>query len=101
MEKDIKEMLRDLKEMLEIVTDKDMGKAKDKFSNMLSEAIKQPCKITIEKDKRGQANVGVEGNRLALLVTLAGAEQGILKQLHCDKNEFDFLKEFIGSKEVK
>lgn len=100
MEKEFKEMLKNLKEMLEMVTNEDTEKNKEKFSNMISEAIKQPCKITIEKDKRGQAELGVEGNRLALLITLAGAEQGILKQLSCEQKEFDFIKGFVGSKEV-
>ena len=100
MEKEFKEMLKNLKEMLEMVINEDTEKNKEKFSNMISEAIKQPCKITIEKDKRGQAKLGVEGNRLALLITLAGAEQGILKQLSCEQKEFDFIKGFVGSKEV-
>lgn len=100
MEKEFKEMLKNLKEMLEMVINEDTEKNKEKFNNMMSEAIKQPCKITIEKDKRGQVKVGVEGNRVALLITLAGAEQGILKQLSCEQKEFDFIKGFVGSKEV-
>lgn len=100
MEKEFKEMLKNLKEMLEMVTNEDTEKNKEKFNNMMSEAIKQPCKITIEKDKRGQVKLGAEGNRVALLITLAGAEQGILKQLSCEQKEFDFIKGFVGSKEV-
>lgn len=100
MEKEFKEMLKNLKEMLEMVINEDTEKNKEKFNNMMSEAIKQPCKITIEKDKRGQVKVGAEGNRVALLITLAGAEQGILKQLSCEQKEFDFIKGFVGSKEV-
>lgn len=100
MEKEFKEMLKNLKEMLEMVTNEDTEKNKEKFNNMMSEAIKQPCKITIEKDKRGQVKLGAEGNRVALLITLAVAEQGILKQLSCEQKEFDFIKGFVGSKEV-
>ncbi len=100
MEKEFKEMLKNLKEMLEIVENSDIGKAKEKFSNMLEEAINQPCKITIEKGKKGECKLGVEGHRLSLLLTLAGAEQGILKQLSCEQKEFDFIKGFVGSKEV-
>lgn len=100
MEKEFKEMLKNLKEMLEMVINEDTEKNKEKFNNMMSEAIKQPCKITIEKDKRGQVKLGAEGNRVALLITLAGAEQGILKQLSCEQKEFDFIKGFVGSKEV-
>ena len=100
MEKEFKEMLKNLKEMLEMVTNEDTEKNKEKFNNMMSEAIKQPCKITIEKDKRGQVKLGAEGNRVALLITLAVAEQGILKQLSCEQKEFDFIKGFVGYKEV-
>lgn len=100
MEKELKEMLNNLKEMLEIATSKDFDKAKEKFSEIMDEGIKQPCKITIEKNKKGECKMGIEGNRLALLITLAGAEQGILKQLSCEQKEFDFIKNFVGSKEV-
>ena len=100
MDKELKEMLNHLKDMLEIATSKDFEKAKEKFSEIMDEALKQPCKITIEKNKKGEAKMGVEGQRLALLISLAGAEQGILKQLHCTNDEFDFIKQFVGTREA-
>ena len=100
MEKEFKEMLKNLKEMLEIVENSDIGKAKEKFSNMLEEAINQPCKITIEKNKGGKCNVKLQGNELSLLLTLAGAEENILKRIYCEQETFDFIKTFVGSKEV-
>ena len=100
MDKELKEMLNHLKEMLEIATSDNFDKAKEKFSEIMDEALKQPCKIKIEKDKKGKAKMGVEGQRLALLVTLAGAEQGILKQLKCDNDEFEFIKQFVGTREA-
>lgn len=100
MDKELKEMLNDLKEMLEIVENTDIGKAKKKFEKMLNEALEQPCKITIEKGKNGEAKMGVEGNRLSLLIALAGAEKGILKQVHCSDEEFDFIKNLVGTKDA-
>ena len=97
--KEIKEMLNNLKELLEIMEDSDIGKAKKKFSKMLNEALEQPCKITIEKGKKGDAKLGIEGSRLSLLIALAGAEQGILKQLKCNDEEFEFIKNLVGTRE--
>jgi len=101
MDKDIREMLNDLKEMLEIATSEDFKNAKDKFSKLMEEGLKQPCKITIEKYKDGKAKTGIEGNRLSLLITLAGAEKGILKQLSCSNEEFEFIKNFVGTEETE
>ena len=97
--KEIKEMLNNLKELLEIMEDSDIGKAKEKFEKMLKEAINEPCKITIEKGKKGDAKLGIEGRRLALLISLAGAKQGILKQLKCSDEEFEFISNFVGTRD--
>ncbi len=97
--KEIKEMLNDLKELIEMFEDSDIGKAKEKFEKMLKEAINEPCKITIEKGKNGEAKLGVEGRRLALLISLAGAKQGILKQLKCSDEEFEFISNFVGTRD--
>lgn len=99
--KEIKEMLNNLKELIEIFEDKDISKAKKKFEKMLNEALDQPCKITIEKSKDGEAKLGIEGSRLSLLIALAGAEQGILKQLKCNDEEFDFIKNLVGTRDNK
>ncbi len=101
MDKDIKEMLGNIKELLEIMESKDLTKVKNKFSEMLDEALEQPCKISVEKGENGGAKIEVEGQRLSLLLTLAGAEKGILKQLHCKDEEFDFIKNFVGTKEAE
>ena len=97
--KEIKEMLNNLKDLLEIIEDSDLGKAKKKFEKMLKEAINEPCKITIEKGKNGEAKLGVEGCRLSLLIALAGAKQGILKQLKCSDEEFEFISNFVGTRD--
>lgn len=101
MDKDIRETLKNLKEMLDIATSEDFNKIKDKFDKLMNEALKQPCKITIEKYKDGKARTGIEGNRLSLLIALAGAEKSILKQLNCDNEEFEFIKNFVGAEETE
>ena len=94
MDKDIKDMLKDLLnkmgEKLEKV---------EKVDSMISEAINEPCKICIDKKENGEACLGVEGSRLALLVTLAGMEKSILNKLDCDNQEFSFIKSVVGTKE--
>lgn len=98
MEKDLKEMLNGLKDVLETMQKMDFGKGK--FKELMEKSVKEPCKITIEKNKKGECKMGVEGQRLALLITLAGAEQGILKQLSCNESEFEFIKNLVGTKEA-
>lgn len=99
-DKDLKEMLKSMENILKLLNDSDLGKAKEKFSNMLEEAINEPAIISIEKDNGGKAETRVEGKRLAILVTLAGAEKSILRNIKASEEEFNFIKNFVGSAEV-
>lgn len=101
MDKELEKMLKDIKEILEMLEDSDMGDTKEKFDNILKEAIETPCEISIKKGKNGNAEIGIKGNGLSVLVALAGAEQSILKEFECDNNEFNFIKNFIATREVK
>lgn len=98
MEKDLKEMLNSLKELVEELSK--TGGLEDKFKESMEEAINEPCKITIETTKNGVVKTGLTGRGLAILVTLAGAEKSILKEINCTDKEFDFIKDCIGSKKV-
>lgn len=98
--KDLKEMLKNMENIAKLLQNSNLGKAREKFDNMLEEALNQPCKISIEKGENGEAKMGVEGNRLSLIIALAGAEQGILKQLKCSDEEFEFIKNFVSTKEA-
>ena len=100
MDKEIKEMLKNIKEMLEIVEESDLDKTKEKFEKMLNEALNQPCEIAIKKDKDGGAKTKVEGCRLSLLITLAGLEKTLCKQLHCSDGEFELIKNLVGTKDA-
>ena len=99
MEKELREMLKELKKLRKVITDKDIEEAKENFDKLMSEALNTPCEISIKKEDSGLANMKIEGKRLAILVTLAGAEKGILQQLKCTDDEFEFIKGFVGSKE--
>ncbi len=97
---ELKNMIKSLEGIIKLIDQDTMDKSKEKFKNTVSKALNDYCKITIEKDEDGQTRLGVEGNRLSLLIALAGAEQGILHQLNCDEDEFEFIKSFIGTEEV-
>lgn len=97
-EKELNKLLDDLKEIINKI-DEDKDYKEQKFNDMLNEELNKSCKIAIEKEENREAKMRIEGSRLSLLLTLAGAEKGILKQLDCDKREFEFIKEIVGINE--
>lgn len=104
MEKDLKELLNNLKELretIEKIGNSEFKDMKDKLINRLENSLNEPCKILIEKDKTGKAKVTLDGERLALLITFIGLKNQVLKQLKCGKEELEFLENFVGSEEVK
>lgn len=94
-----KELLEKLKELTDKMMDTMGGKA-GKVYNMFNEALNQPCNISVEKGQGNKAQTCIKGSRLSILVTLAGMEKSILRQLNCDNKEFEFIKNIIGSLEV-
>lgn len=98
--KEIKEMIKGMKEILELLNDGSFKEKKDKLDKMLNEALDEPCKITIEKGKDGACRCGIEGRRLSLLIALAGAKKDLLKQLNCSDEEFEFISKLVGTRQV-
>lgn len=94
-----RELLEKLKELTDKMIDT-MGDKAEKVHNMFNEALNQPCKISVEKGQGDKAQTCIQGSRLSILVTLAGMEKSILRQLNCDSKEFEFIKNSIGSLEV-
>ena len=88
MEKDIKEILDNLKDKLMEKLDKELNEAK---------AI--PCEISIKTNKKGGAEVKVKGNRLSLLIALASLENSVLKQLNAKEEEFKMFKSIVDTEE--
>lgn len=91
-EKELDELLDDLKE---IITKASKIPTEEEINKKTNEALKEPCLIKIENTKQG-TRMNIEGGRLTLLLILAGAEKGILKQLDCSEEEFKFIKEIVG-----
>ena len=98
--KELKELLKEMEDIKKLLESKDYKKLQKEADKMFENAIKEPCDIVIKKDNNNGASIMVNGKRLAILVALAGAEEGILKELNCSKEEFNFIKNFIGTKEV-
>ena len=98
MDKELKEKMDKLFDKLLDSLDINLDKIKD-IDTKCKEALTKPCKIHIDNDGKGTA-LAVEGGRLSLLITLAGAEKGILKQLNCSTEEFEFIKNMVGTEEA-
>lgn len=98
MDKEIKEMLKELLKDLEEKLDKIDGdfNLKDK----INEAHKQPAKISIEKHEDGRAETHIEGTNIAVLIALAGLEKTVLEKLNPPKGLWELIKTSTGTLEV-
>lgn len=97
MDKEILEMLENIKKTLEKVNSKNSGFIKEK----IEEAFNEPATISIKKDADGKAETHVEGGSIALLITLAGLEKTILEKLDAPTEVWELIKHLVGTKEVK
>lgn len=98
MDKEIKEMLKELLKDLEEKLDKIDGDFNLKYK--INEAHKQPAKISIEKHEDGSADTHIEGSNLAILITLAGLENAVLGKLNPPKGLWGLIKNTTGTMEA-
>lgn len=96
MDKELEKTLKNLDKLI-----KKSEKLKAKADKNLEKAVKEPCKIQITKEKGGACDLIIEGGRLTLLLTLAGAVKSILDQLDCSEAEFNYIKNITGFKEAE
>ena len=92
-------MDKDLKNKLEQLLDKMFEKLSNSINEAkgrMEDAIQEPCEIKITNDGKGTA-IAIEGCRLGILLTLAGAENRLLEQLGCSETEFEMYKKVVGS----
>lgn len=94
--KKIKELMEEL--VKEIIGEENIEGA---CRTMFEEALKEECEISIKKDKEGRANTHISGSGLAILITLAGLEKGILEKLGCEDSMYEIVKRAVGTKEAK
>lgn len=93
MDKQLDELVKSL-EKLKKASDK-------KLMKELEKSFDEPCEISVKKGTDGNAECKVEGNRLAILCTLAGLEQAILDKTFTSQMEFERIKDVVGYKEGK
>lgn len=93
-----KELREKLNKLLDTMIDKVADKM-EKIESDFTKALEQPCKIHIDNNGT-RTDLDVEGGRLTLLLTLAGTEENILKQLNCTKEEFEFIKKIVATREA-
>lgn len=87
--------MEELKELM----DKLLSSTLTKTLESLEENLHEPCKIAIEKDKKGVAHTQIEGKRVAILITLAGLEKTILEKTNTPSEVYEFIRKLVGAED--
>ena len=103
MDKKLDELLESLKEINKFMENAiGTNELDKKIKDFVDAGINGEAFISIKKNKKnGTSEIKVEGTRPAILVGLAGAEKGILKQLDVPSGLFDLVKKSVGTKEAE
>lgn len=101
MDKEVKEMLKELNELLGDLLEGNEDKLSDRIQENISKAYKEKAKISIEKNEDGTAVTHIEGSNTAILIALAGLEKTIMEKLNVPKGFYELVKKCIGTEEVK
>lgn len=96
MEKELKELLKDFSELL----DKIGGDTKSSLSNDIDKAFREKASISITKDEEGKSEMHTKGTTLAILITLAGLEKGLLEQLDVPNTLWEIIKCKVGARKA-
>lgn len=100
MDKELETLFKDLNKTLSKFIDKNTDKMVDKIDKELTKAHKEECKLSVEKDKKGHAQVKMEGSTLAILIALAGLEKTVLEKTHVPAGLYEIIKNSVGTKEA-
>ena len=73
------------------------------FVSELETASKEKVIINLETnvDGKGKCGMKVTGNSLSILIALAGLTNQILEETNTSKQEFELLRKYVGTMEVK
>lgn len=72
----------------------------DVLDEQINENLKEDSEIIII-NKKGEVRLEIKGNRIAILIALAGAKQQILQETECNEKIFHDIEERIYGKEIK
>lgn len=100
MDKELKEMLKELNEVLRDLLNDNITAVNSKIKNKIQEAFKDEATISIKKSKNGRAKSHIEGSTLAILITLAGLEKTVLEKLNTPNGAWEIIKHTVGTMEV-
>lgn len=92
-----------IEELLEAFKDFMIGDAEalaKKVDAIFDKAFKERAKLSIEKSEDGTAKTKIEGNTLAVLITLAGLEKTVFEEYEVPKEVWEMVQEKVGTKEV-
>lgn len=98
MDKELIKLLEELNTMLE-----EEIKSFEKsgvIEKRIEKAFKEKATISIKKFKGGSSEVSVEGSKLAVLITLAGLEKGIIEHFNVPTELWKMIKDMVGTKEA-
>lgn len=101
MNKELKEILKDLHGVLDELLRGDKEALKNRVDKIFTEAMEEKASIEITKHEDGRAETKIEGNALVVLMTLAGLEKTILNEYNVPSEVWEIIKDAVGSKEVK
>lgn len=98
--KEFKKLMKEAKKLMEELEDeRPAGAFEEITDSMFKKAQKEPCKISIETDTTGRANVKVDGNMMSVLLALAGLEKAIIGQMKCPAHIWEIVKAKVGIEE--
>lgn len=103
MDKEFKDMIKELKKLCEIgeeILDGDKSSKVNFIGSKLKEAYKRPAKISIDKKSGGEATCHIEGDALAILVALAGLKKFVLEKTDTSTELYELIEKCFGVKEV-
>lgn len=96
MDKELLKILEDVNKKLEKINEKN----KKEICKEIENGFNEPAKISIEKNIDGKAEMHVEGKAIAILITLAGLEKGILEKLDAPNDLWELIKYMVGTREA-
>ena len=89
-----------LKELLSNLIDGKTDKIGEMVRDRLLEASESDFKISVQ-NKNGKVHCELEGERLAILIGLAGLEDNILTKLEVPNSTWEIIKRAVSTKEVE
>lgn len=97
MGKELIEMLKDINKTLDKIIEVD----DDKIKKAIDEAFKGEATISMKKYKDGRAETHMEGDKITLLIALAGLEKNMLEKLEVPSLVWEHFRSIVGTTEVK